>query len=106
MKYLKWLSINNLEKIPFNKALSEILDAEDCEFGVGFVGLECLAWKYKLDIPNRKERQMSIINWFIKNIEDLTFDDRDAIEIMQSSRHEAIERERKIRRVRNLELYS
>jgi len=99
VKYNEWLDTKI--KIPFKKALAEIVDASDCEFGMGFVSLECLAYEYLLIIPNRKERQMSVIKWFIRNIDDLTYDTRDAIQMMQESRLETINRAIKDRRKMN-----
>ena len=96
VNYNEWLETKI--KIPFKRALTEIVNASDCEFDMGFVGLECLAYEYALIIPNRKERQMSVIKWFIRNIDDLTYDTRDSIEMMQESRLETINQALKDRR--------
>ena len=88
MDYEDWVQLPMSYKIPFNKVLLLILHGDGRDFA--HVGFEVLANKHGLAIPNRKERQCSVKAWFIKNIKHLTQDDRDALEIMQSSMQETI----------------
>ena len=88
MDYEDWVQLPTSYKIPFSKVLKLILYNDDRDFA--HVGFEVLASKYGLDIPNRKQRQCSVKSWFIKNINHLTQDDRDALEIMHSSMQETI----------------
>lgn len=88
MGYEDWVQLPMSYKIPFSKVLLLILHGDGRDFA--HVGFEVLANKYGLDIPNRKQRQCSVKAWFIKNIEHLTLDDRDAIEIIESPRQKTI----------------
>lgn len=88
MDYEDWVNLPTSYRIPFSSVLKLILYNDGRDFA--HIGFEVLANKYGLHIPNRKERQCSVKAWFIKNIEHLTQDDRDAIEIMQSSMQETI----------------
>jgi len=83
LQYEEWVNLPSESKIPFSRILKHILYAFGNEFY--HAGLQVLALNYGLVVPSRKERKCSVKAWFIKNMDHLAFDDRDAIEMMHSS---------------------
>jgi len=101
IEWSKWVKLPEIDKIPFSKYLELILKVEDYAFdNYAFDGVkfELLAYSYGLQLPNRKARKTSIRNWFLDNIDDLTHDDRDALDIMRESKSETLIRALKAQR--------
>ena len=92
LKWSEWVKKLEINKIPFSEYLKLVIKNE--EYGIDHtfdsVGYEVLAYKYGLDLPNRKERQTSVKNWFLNNIDELTHDDRDALDMMRESKSQTL----------------
>lgn len=97
LEWSEWVKKLEINKIPFSKYLKLVIENE--EYGIDRTfdscSYEVLAYKYGLELPNRKERQTSVRNWFLNNIDDLTHDDRDALDIMRESKSETLIRKLK-----------